>query len=52
MSSRSQPNVVFIVGDNVGWGDVRPVAMRLGALAQSAAKYPHITPGEEFAGYT
>jgi arylsulfatase A-like enzyme len=28
-----------------------PVAGRLGALARSAAKYPHITPGDEFTGY-
>ena len=28
-----------------------PVAQRLGALAQSAARYPHIKPGEEFTGY-
>ena len=28
-----------------------PVAQRLGALAQSAAKYPNIKPGEEFTGY-
>ncbi len=28
-----------------------PVAKRLGALAQSAARYPHIKPGQEFDGY-
>ena len=28
-----------------------PVAQRLGALAQSAARYRNVTPGEEFAGY-
>ena len=28
-----------------------PVAQRLGALQQSAAKYPHVKPGEEFEGY-
>jgi hypothetical protein len=28
-----------------------PVAGRLGALAQSAARYPNIKPGEEFEGY-
>ena len=28
-----------------------PVAQRLGALAKSAARYPHIKPGEEFTGY-
>jgi hypothetical protein len=37
MADGSRPNVVFIVGDNVGWGDI-------GALAQSAARYPHIKP--------
>ncbi len=30
----------------------RPVAVRLGALAQSAARYPNIKPGEDFTGYT
>jgi arylsulfatase len=29
-----------------------PVAQRLGALQQSAGRYPHIKPGEEFAGYS
>ena len=29
-----------------------PVAQRLGTLAQSAARYPHIKPGEEFKGYS
>jgi arylsulfatase A-like enzyme len=28
-----------------------PVAARLGALQQSAARYPHIKPGQEFTGY-
>jgi len=28
-----------------------PAAQRLGALAQSASRYPHIKPGEEFKGY-
>jgi arylsulfatase A-like enzyme len=28
-----------------------PVAARLGALQQSAARYPNIKPGEEFTGY-
>lgn len=31
---------------------IGPVAQRLGALAQSAAQYPNIKPGEEFAGYS
>ena len=103
----NKPNIVFILGDNVGWGDIgcygglaptpridaltsqglrfrnynveaqctptcsavltgrlpirtgnvacrsqgRTVAQRLGALAQSAARYPHIAPGQEFTGY-
>ena len=34
-----------------GWV-LRPVAERLGALAQSATRYPHIKPGEEFTGYS
>ena len=29
----------------------RPVAARLGALQQSAARNPHIPPGQEFTGY-
>jgi arylsulfatase A-like enzyme len=33
-----------------GWV-LAPVAQRLGALQQSAARYPNIKPGEEFAGY-
>jgi hypothetical protein len=28
-----------------------PVVQRLGALQQSAARYPNIKPGEEFTGY-
>jgi hypothetical protein len=28
-----------------------PVAQRLGALMQSAARYPNIKPGQEFTGY-
>ena len=28
-----------------------PVAKHLPALQQSAARYPHIKPGEEFTGY-
>jgi hypothetical protein len=28
-----------------------PVAQRLGALMQSAARYLHIKPGQEFTGY-
>ena len=28
-----------------------PVAKHLAALQQSAARYPHIKPGEEFSGY-
>jgi hypothetical protein len=28
-----------------------PVAQRLGALQQSAARYPNIPPGAEFSGY-
>lgn len=28
-----------------------PVARCLGALAQSAARYPHVKPGEELTGY-
>ena len=28
-----------------------PVAQRLAALQQSAARYPHIKSGEEFTGY-
>ena len=28
-----------------------PVAARLGALEESVARYPNITPGQEFAGY-
>ena len=31
---------------------VGPVAQRLGALQQSMTRYPNITPGEEFTGYT
>ncbi|HWL50330.1 MAG: hypothetical protein K0T01_2834 [Acidimicrobiia bacterium] len=31
---------------------MRPAVMALGALAQSAAQYPHIKPGEEFTGYS
>ena len=31
---------------------VGPVVQRLGALAQSTARYPHITPGEDFKGYS
>jgi arylsulfatase len=30
---------------------ILPVAKAIGALAQSAARYPHIKPGEEFTGY-
>ena len=30
---------------------LRPVAARLGALAQSAARYPNIQPGQQFTGY-
>jgi hypothetical protein len=30
---------------------ILPVARLLGALAQSAARYPHIKPGQEFPGY-
>jgi arylsulfatase A-like enzyme len=33
-----------------GWV-LRPVAERLGALARSANRYPHIHPGEDFTGY-
>jgi arylsulfatase len=33
-----------------GWV-IAPVAQRLSALQQSAARYPNIKPGEEFAGY-
>jgi hypothetical protein len=29
-----------------------PVAERLAALQKSAARYPHIKPGQEFAGYS
>jgi hypothetical protein len=28
-----------------------PVALSLGALMQSAARYPNIKPGQEFTGY-
>jgi len=31
---------------------LRPVAERLGALQQSAARYPNIKPGQEFTGYS
>lgn len=30
---------------------LRPVAVRLGALAESAARFPHLEPGQEFTGY-
>ena len=30
---------------------IPPVAKLMGALAHSAARYPHVKPGEEFAGY-
>jgi hypothetical protein len=30
---------------------ILPVAKAIGALAQSAARYPQIKPGEEFSGY-
>ena len=30
---------------------IAPVSRLLGALAKSAARYPHIKPGEEFTGY-
>jgi arylsulfatase len=33
-----------------GWV-IAPVAQRIGALTQSAARYPNIKPGEEFEGY-
>ncbi len=33
------PNVVFIVGDNVGWGDL------------GCHGYPNIKPGQDFTGY-
>jgi hypothetical protein len=36
MNAGSKPNVVFTVGDNVGWG----------ALDQSADRYSHIKPGQ------
>jgi hypothetical protein len=32
-------------------GAFAPVAQRLGALMQSAARYPNIKPGQEFTGY-
>ena len=31
---------------------IAPVSQRLGVLAQSAARYPNIKPGEEFEGYS
>jgi hypothetical protein len=43
--SVSRPNIVFIARV------ILPVAKAIGALAQSAARYPHIKPGEEFTGY-
>jgi arylsulfatase len=30
---------------------LRPVAVRLGALAETAVRFPHINPGEDFTGY-
>ncbi len=30
---------------------MRPVVERIGALAKSAARYPHIKPGQDFEGY-
>ena len=30
---------------------ILPVAKAIGALAHSAARYPHIKPGENFTGY-
>ena len=44
--AQDKPNIVFIVGDNVGWGDER-----LGAFQKSAARYPNIKPGEDYTGY-
>ena len=39
MNAGSKPNVVFIVGDNVGWG-CSVLRRPMGALAKSAAQYP------------
>ena len=56
MASSTVPNVVFIVGDNVGRGDIGcddgPVDERRGALQQSITRCPNSRPCEVFTGYT
>ena len=56
MASSTAPNVVFIVGDNVGWGDIAwfvgPVAQCLGAVQQSMTHHRNVTSGEDFTCYT
>jgi hypothetical protein len=53
MASSAVPDVVFIVGDNLGWRDIGgcdgPVATRRGALQRSMTRQ---MPGEELTGYS